>query len=78
MTNGYGSTITYWLASRCVNLYMNNCCFRVSRVGSGDVSYTRMFSSEDDYHYNYSALRPVVYLNAELISKNESNEFVVE
>ena len=78
MTNGSGITAVYWLASRNVDISMTNSGFSVGGSNGGNYSPCTLFASE---YANYSGnrpLRPVVSLNAELISKNESNEFVVE
>lgn len=78
MTNGSGSTATYWLASRCVILFSSYCDFIVGDVNSGNVDGRSMFFSNLDANRDSYALRPVVSLSSKLIKGTSSTGFTVE
>ena len=78
MTNGSGSTATYWLASRWVDLDSSSCLFCVGMVYGGDVAGQYTCKSDGGTGFVSRALRPVVSLSSKLISGTSSTGFTVE
>ena len=78
MTNGSGSTATYLLASRCVQLFSDHCCFYVSDVGEGRLSSHQMCDSMEYSDNIVYPIRPILSLSATLISANGSNFQIVQ
>ena len=73
-----GTSTYYWLASRCVYAYSNDCDFGVRYVYSGDVSASIMYSSGDSTYNVSRELFPVVTLSSELLSGNATDGFTVK
>ena len=77
MTDGTNPT-TYWVASRCVDVFSGLCYFNVSGVFSGSVGAANMYESRNRTSQGRWALRPVVSLSSDLISGNSTSGFKVE
>ena len=76
-----GSSTSYWVASRCVHLYVESCYFKVRNVKSGCFSGYSLCNSWFNNTGNSSlGLFPVVSLSSELISPDTQNagQFKVE
>ena len=80
MTKGDASntTVSYWLASRCIDNYSSYCGFGVSFVHSGFVSAYNMFYSGTNPGNFSLGLRPIVSLSSELVSGDNTTGFKVE
>lgn len=72
-----GTSTTYWIASRCVNVYSDFCGFCVSIVSSGTVSAGAMYGSKNQTGAALFALFPVVTLNSKLVKPDTEGTFVV-
>ena len=68
----------YWMASRCVDSYLNRCSFYVSNVGYGEIYARNMFYSDNSDNHSSYGLFPVVTLSSELINGNATDGFSVE
>ena len=67
----------YWLASRCVHSFTDECRFGMHIMGHG-IEVLHLYDS-DDYTSGYSyELFPVVSLSSDLISGNATNGFTVQ
>ena len=59
-----GTYSPFWLASRCVSLYSDDCKFRVRFVGYGGVDSHNLFNSHGDTSYFSLRVLPVVTLES--------------
>ena len=73
-----GSSMTYWVASRCVDLVYDSCIFYVRYVNSGALIANYMYESKGNKSSSMMPLFPVVSLSSELISGDGAGNFVVE
>ena len=73
-----GSSTTYWVASRCVNLHSGNCKFDVRGVYSGCFSANIMFYSGTAVDSASRAVFPVVSLSSQLLEKATDGTYNVK
>lgn len=77
MPNNY--TTRYWLATRGIETVWRAGDFMVNIVDSGIVKNSILFySAIEDLDEKEYELFPIVYVNSEVITTNESGEFIVE
>ena len=75
-----GSSTNYWVASHCVDLYDDCCCFYVRNVNSGFLNDSFLYNSLGQSLRDSRGLFSVVSLSSELISPDTQNagQFKVE
>lgn len=74
-----GTSTSYWMASRSVSVGPEGCGFRVSHVFKGSINANYVFWSRDASNDGYPReLFPIVSLNANLISGNDTAGWSVE
>ena len=73
-----GSSTTYWVASRCVNLGSSYCDFNVRIVNSGCFGAYYVFGSGTGVNSNSRAVFPVVSLSSQLLEKTTDGTYNVK
>ena len=73
-----GSSTTYWVASRCVDLNSSHCYFCVRFVYSGYFHAYDMFASGTGVNSNSRAVFPVVSLSSQLLEKAANGTYNVK
>ncbi len=73
-----GSSTTYWVASRCVNLYSSYCNFDVRFVISGYFRAYYMFGSGAGEYSLSRAVFPIVSLSSQLVEKSADGNYNVK
>mgnify|MGYP000478313699 CR=1 FL=1 len=73
-----GSSTTYWVASRCVNLYSSSCGFSVRIVYSGYFGASGVFYSGTGVDSTSRAVFPVVSLSSQLLEKAANGTYNVK
>ena len=73
-----GSSTTYWVASRCVYLYLSDCIFDVRFVYSGFFDAGYMFHSGAGGYSISLAVFPVVSLSSQLLEKTADGTYNVK
>ena len=72
------SPVSYWLASRSVNIYSSNCDFVMCNVYDGSINANFMYDSSGNTYADSSGLFPIVSLSSELISGDATTGFSVK
>ena len=73
-----GTITTYWVASRCIATFLDDCHFDVRSVNSGSI-HADVTCTSGNGIVNYSrALFPIVILNSSLIGGNATSGFSVK
>ena len=62
--NNGGNYQTYWISSRCVNIYSDYANFSIRFIDSGIVGASGSYRSNDEEVYRDYAFRPVITLNS--------------
>ena len=62
--NNGGNYQTYWISSRCVNIYSDYANFSIRFIDSGIVGANGSYRSNDEKVYRDYAFRPVITLNS--------------
>ena len=73
-----GSSTTYWVASRCVDLYSSACNFNVRIVYSGFFYANYVFNSGAGVNSGSRAVFPVVSLSSQLLEKATDGTYNVK
>lgn len=73
-----GNSAMYWVASRCIYTYSDNCSFLIRYVCSDYVGAHGMFNSVNNIDSSSYSLFPVVSLNYSLIEGNATDGFFVK
>ena len=73
-----GSSTTYWVASRCVNLDSSICRFDVRIVASGSFDAYYVFNSGSGVNGYSRAVFPVVSLSSQLLEKSADGTYNVK
>lgn len=73
-----GTSTSYWIASRCIDVHSTNCNFRIRNIDNGNVGASIMCNSFGNGGSYSLALFPVVSLNSELITGNTTTGFSVK
>ena len=73
-----GSSTTYWVASRCVDLFSSICGFGVRGVYSGYFRVNGVFNSGTGVNGLSRAVFPVVSLSSQLLEKAADGTYNVK
>lgn len=72
-----GSSMGYWVASRCVGRGYSNCDFHVRNVSGGGLNLGTVFNSADYTNYGSEPVLPVVSLSSELLVPGTTTKWKV-
>lgn len=73
-----GLNTKYWISSRCIGTYETHCYYGVRLINEGRVTAPGIYGSQGDFDGFNESLRPVVYMNYQLLERAEDGTWSVK